>query len=155
MDAGARANSRLLIVGGGSHESNFRERITSRPELYQGVSMLGEQRAVLKYYKASNHLVLPSRSEGLSNAMVEAMACGLPPVVSNVGGALDLIDDGVNGWFFDVGDPLSLASVLTRANQESSARPQMGIAARQKILNKASIRATAESIESLYEKMTT
>lgn len=64
---------------------------------------------------AAHHvLVLPSRSEGRPNVVLEAMAAGMAVVGSDISGVRELIRDGVNGWLVRCGDPASLADILGR-----------------------------------------
>jgi len=56
--------------------------------------------------------VLPSLQEGMSNALLEAMACGLPPVATRIGGVEDIVTDGVNGILVKPGDASGLAAGL-------------------------------------------
>jgi glycosyltransferase involved in cell wall biosynthesis len=56
----------------------------------------------LSYYQAADAFVLPSETEGLSNAMLESMACGLPVAASRVGAAVDLIEPGQKDCCFNL-----------------------------------------------------
>ncbi|MCF6366607.1 MAG: glycosyltransferase family 4 protein [Bacteroidales bacterium] len=62
-------------------------------------------------YQNANVFVLPSYNEGMSNALLEAMACGLPVVVTNVGGTKELVDES-NGFIFNPGDVIALTKIL-------------------------------------------
>jgi glycosyltransferase involved in cell wall biosynthesis len=66
-----------------------------------------------KKYQEADVFVLPSYNEGMSNALLEAMACGLPIVVTNVGGTEELIDES-NGFIFNVGDTTELVLILKK-----------------------------------------
>jgi glycosyltransferase involved in cell wall biosynthesis len=72
---------------------------------------------------------LPSHAEGLPNAMIEAMAAGLPVVVTPVGGIPDVIDHERNGLVVPVGDADSLAAALTRLLDDAALRTTLGHAA--------------------------
>jgi len=97
----------LVLIGKGSAEANLKGIIRSL-NLQQTVIMAGAQTDVLKYYWASNLFVSPSRSEGMSNALNEAMACGLPVIASKSSGSLDLVIDGQNGVTFEQGNVCQL-----------------------------------------------
>ena len=76
--------------------------------------------------------VLPSYNEGMSVSTLEALAAGLPVVVTRTGGVEELVEEGVNGLTFDWGDVEMLARHLARLAQEPELRRKMGEAARQK-----------------------
>ncbi len=90
----------------------------------------------------------PSLGEGLSNAILEQLAAGLPVVATDVGGTPVLIDDGVQGLLVPPGDADALAAAIHKVAADAALREQMGAAAR--------IRATAFSWEACidaYEKL--
>lgn len=62
-------------------------------------------------YRQADLFVLPSYNEGMSNALLESMACGLPAVVTNVGGTKELVDSN-NGYIFEAGDVSGLTKIL-------------------------------------------
>jgi len=72
--------------------------------------------------------VLPSRSEGFSNAIVEAMAVSLPVVATNVGGNAEAVKDGVSGLIVPSEDPAALAAAITRLLSDPSMAQEMGAA---------------------------
>lgn len=76
--------------------------------------------------------VHPSRTEGLSNAILEELAAGLPVIAMRVGGNSMLIDDGANGYLLDVGDHASLAAAIDRLANDAGIRRRLGAAARVK-----------------------
>lgn len=79
--------------------------------------------------------VLPSRSEGFSNAIVEAMAAGLPVVATNVGGNAEAVQDGVNGFIVPPEDPIALAAALTKLLAHPDSIAPMGAASKRLALN--------------------
>jgi glycosyltransferase involved in cell wall biosynthesis len=74
--------------------------------------------------------VLPSRSEGFSNAIVEAMAASLPAVVTNVGGNAEAVEDGVTGFVIPSEDPPALAAAILRLLADPPLAQTMGRAGR-------------------------
>ncbi len=74
--------------------------------------------------------VLCSETEGLSNAILEYMGCGLPVVATAVGGNVDLVRDGANGFLYPVGDVAALADRLGRLLRDPALRERMGRASR-------------------------
>ena len=89
-----------------------------RPEFRQRIEVLpyvSDVSVLLGYYESVDIVCVPSLHEGLSNAMLEAMCCGKACVCSAVGGAPDVIEDGVNGFLFEAGSAEALAGALDRA----------------------------------------
>ena len=82
-------------------------------------------------YSEADIFVLPSIDEGMSNVVLEAMASGMPVVVTRIRGHVDLVEDGVNGFLFDPGDVNALKSLLEKALDEKL-RLQMGEKSRKK-----------------------
>jgi glycosyltransferase involved in cell wall biosynthesis len=86
---------------------------------------------------SENHLALfPSRSEGTPLALVEAMACGRPAVVSDVGGNAEWVDEPRNGMIAEAPTARSFGAALERAWQARADWPAMGLAARQDALDR-------------------
>jgi glycosyltransferase involved in cell wall biosynthesis len=85
-------------------------------------------------YAQTDVLVLPSVwPENQPVSITEAMSCSIPAIVSNMGGMLELVEDGVSGDVFEVGDPEDLASSILRYLQDPSRAHRMGRAARLRI----------------------
>jgi glycosyltransferase involved in cell wall biosynthesis len=78
-------------------------------------------------------LLLPSRLEGSSLALIEAMWCGRPALVTDVGGNTELCDDNVTGFICPAPTPQLLAETLDRAWHAAARWPAMGAAARKRI----------------------
>lgn len=90
------------IVGDGPLRKEL-EVLAKQLGITQNVNFVGHQEDVKKYLSDNKIFVLTSASEGLSLAMMEAMLCGLVPVVSNVGDLGDMVEDGVNGFLVSYG----------------------------------------------------
>lgn len=104
------------------------------------------------YYRAADLFILPSHVEGMSNALLEAMACGLPAIASTVGAASELIRPDVNGLLVEPSSPVDLEQALNRLLSDSELRNRLGSAARNTSLQ-YSIDAVAPRLLANYEEM--
>jgi glycosyltransferase involved in cell wall biosynthesis len=86
--------------------------------------------AVQQLLATSDVFVLPSRSEGRPNVVVEAMAAGLPIISADLDGVQDLVLDGHNGWKFKVGEATDLAQAIGKAAQSLHELKKLGDASR-------------------------
>ncbi|MEO7157776.1 MAG: glycosyltransferase, partial [Vicinamibacterales bacterium] len=116
-DAGRlHEDDRLVIVGAGPKEAVLRAQVGAAgiAALVRFTGVLPQQE-VSGWISAADVLSLPSRSEGMPNVIVEALACGVPVVASNVGGIPELIAEGRNGFLVPSGNTSALAEALIRA----------------------------------------
>jgi len=101
-------------------------------------------------HRQAGCLVLPSRKEGISNALLEAQAAGLPAVVSDIPGNLVVVRDGENGIVVPVGDVEALAYALIRLFRSPELRADMGRAARTRMAEYFAIEKVAAQLEAVY-----
>ena len=113
------------IVGRGPLEADLRARARELG-IEQDVHFLGFRNDVEAVHACSGVFVLTSRHEGLSVALSEAMASGLPGVVTDVGDQRELVRDGWNGFLFDVGDSATLARRLEQLTIDEELRCAFG-----------------------------
>lgn len=97
--------------------------------------------------------VLSSNWEGLSNAITEAMASGLPCVVTDVGGNSELVIGGETGYLVPPNDPKELAQKISYLLKDSRLAKQMGRAGKERVLKKFSLRRMVRKTEKIYEKL--
>jgi glycosyltransferase involved in cell wall biosynthesis len=102
------------------------------------------------YYRASDIFVLPSHGEGMSNALLEAMACGLAVVATRVGAAPEMIRDGIDGLLVEPGDRLGLGVALSRVVQDPGLRKRIGHATASTVRDRYAIQSVVAAIESTY-----
>jgi L-malate glycosyltransferase len=157
LDAVALAHERVpqarfLLVGDGP-ERHFLESRIAALGLGKTVFLLGTRYDVPAILARAHAACLPSRAEGLSNALMEEMTAGLPAVATDVGGNAELIEDGVSGFIVPPGDVRSLAARLSLLLSDREAARRMGAAARRKAGNELSLFAMSEGYRNLYSRI--
>ena len=136
----------LLIVGDGGLRSSLERRAGP------SVRFVGLADDPLPYYQAADCFVLSSRSEGLPNALLEALAAGLPVVATAVGGIVDVVGPDAGGLLVAPGDPGALAAALGEALSRVD-RERMGQAGRARVLADYSLERTADRLLDLYRQL--
>jgi glycosyltransferase involved in cell wall biosynthesis len=152
-----RPDARLVLLGPiPDHADNYWRELQGfvvEHGLQNQAMFLGMRKNVSSYLRASNIFIFPSVAEGMPNALLEAMACGLACVASRTSGTEDLIEHGTNGFLFGLGDSLPFtSSVLQLLNGQASAS-MVGAMARNTIVSKYSIEATADRYVALYSSL--
>lgn len=143
------ADARLLIIGGGEEEKNVKA--TLKSEIARGrVHMAGDvtHETLPEWYRAMDVLVMPSRYENYSNALLEGLACGVPFVASNVGGNQALHETGA-GWLFEEGSASSLTATLARAIADAGERQARGARGRLHVGGSYNWQTTARRLEEI------
>ncbi len=108
-------SARLMILGEGPDRMEL-ETLVQRLGLQENVSLPGFSKNPLPYMAAASVFVLSTRSEGLGNVLVEAMACGTPVVATDCpGGPREVLGDGQYGTLVPVGDEKLMAKAIERA----------------------------------------
>jgi L-malate glycosyltransferase len=142
--------AKLLIVGSGPFEPELR-RLINESGIDEYCHLEPATSNVAEWLSRMDIFVLPSRSEALSNALMEAMSCGCCPVASRVGGNPELIDDGINGSLFPVDDWEGLAVQLAELIRDESLRRRFAMAATAKIHTRFTHAAAAETMQEIYD----
>jgi glycosyltransferase involved in cell wall biosynthesis len=145
-------NWRLQIVGDGPLRSNLAAQ-ARQLGIEERVVFMGHVADVVSVLASSNLYVLPSHAEGMSNALLEAMSCGLPCIASSISANAEVIRDGENGLLFGVGDAGQLAQAILRLAHEQKLREVLGRAARESVREKYTIQKVADRYVVLYQKL--
>jgi glycosyltransferase involved in cell wall biosynthesis len=106
-----------------------------------------------EYLQAADVLVLPSYSEGMSNSLLEAMACGLAVISTRVGAAPEMVEDGRSGILIAPGDPPALAAAMLRLTGDAELRASLGHKAAATVKERYSIASVIDRIEAAYEEL--
>lgn len=124
---------RLAIVGDGQLSGRLQAQAKALG-ISERVDWHGIVHDPYHFYRSAHVFALPSRVEGTPNALLEAMSCGLPVVVSDgAPGPLELVEDGVTGLIVPVNDPAKLAAALRRLGNDGELRARLGAAARERV----------------------
>jgi glycosyltransferase involved in cell wall biosynthesis len=142
----------LRLVGDGPSKAEL-VAIADRNEIAEDVEFLGDRDDVAELLEESDIFVLPSRAEGLSNALLEAMSGGLPVVVSNIPGNDDVIEHEDNGLLFTSDDPTSLTSELMRLLDDMQLRQAIGRRARVRVQERYGLDVVAQQYARLYHEL--
>lgn len=142
----------LMLVGGGSEQSALQDLIDELG-ICEFVTFAGNQSDVKPYLNASDIFVLPSESEGMSNALMEGMAAGLPCVATPVGASPKMLDHGKYGMLVPVGDVHAWAEALVGLARDPIRRMELGRAARQRIMAEYDFSVVGARYEALYREL--
>jgi glycosyltransferase involved in cell wall biosynthesis len=144
---------RLLLPGrnGGEQEALLAQ--IARLGLADHVILPGEWPGSREPYAASDIGILASHTEGFSNSLIEGMAIGLSMVATRVGGNIDALDDGENGFLVEAGSADELASAILTLSEMPDLRQRLGMAARAKALQRFSLDTCIDRYERLWRNL--
>lgn len=139
--------ARLLIVGSGPEEVELKQRAND------GILFLGSQADVTPYLQAADLFVLPSAAEGLSLALLEALACGLPVIATSVGGNPEVIRHLETGWLTPPDDPLALTEAIVTLLEDEMLQSKLRENARPHAVQNYSLVKMADRLVDLYHQV--
>ncbi len=145
---------RLRVVGDGKLRTQM-ERIIAELGIQESVELLGLRTNVAELLQQSCGFVLPSRWEGMSNALLEAMACALPCVATRVSGSEDIISNGVNGLLVEPEQPAEMALALRRIIEDTDLAQRLGREGRATVMRDYQLTAVVEQCIKLYRRLLT
>lgn len=145
----AAAGAHVLLLGDGPQRADLAQAI-ERAGLAGRVLFRGVVEDVAPYLRAGDLFALPTLGEGMPNALLEAMATGLPCVASAVGGCRDVIADGETGLLVPVGDAAAFRAALEALVESAALRERLGAAARQAAVARFGLERMVDRYEACY-----
>jgi L-malate glycosyltransferase len=139
--------ARLLMIGDGPERSPA-EWLAVKKGIHNKVDFLGKQDRIHEKLPVADVMLLPSQLESFGLAALEAMACEVVPIATNVGGVPEVIDHGKTGFLAEVGDVEAMANYALEILTDDTKLKQMGEQARAS----AQARFCASKIIPMYEK---
>lgn len=147
-------NLYLLIIADidrvrGESVGQYQQRISSHPRI-KHLTFVDD---IVPFYHAMDLLVLPSKREGFNYALLEAAACGLPTVTTNVTGCVDVVQDGRTGFVVQLGDQHAFNDAVEKLIQDSRLRRQLGQNAEQRVANSFDSKRLIQEHMNLYKDL--
>ena len=118
-----------------------------------GVTFSGKQSNIKDRLLNADIFVLPSRREGMSNALMEAMLCALPVVATDVSGSQDLVENNVSGLLVQPGDVIALSEALKYMMSNMELAIEMGKRGYESVTSKCDMRLVTGLYKNLYNKI--
>lgn len=146
----AHPKARLVLIGEGPMRTQV-EQLILELKLSDRVLLAGIRSDVSRLLPGLDVFALPSFTEGVSIALLEACATGLPALASRVGGNVEVIQEGVTGRLFDVHDDNALRAALLDLVGSAPLRESLGRQARQWVQEHASLSALCAQYDRLYD----
>jgi len=152
-------NTELLILGSNQSipkKNSFEEDIIyriRRSDFPIRINFLGQIYEREKYFQAADIFVLPSQSEGMPNALLEAMACGLACIATNVGGVIDIIQHEVTGYMVKYRDNKELGNAICELIRDEYLRKRIGKQAFMYIKAQNGIENVANEYERVFKNL--
>jgi glycosyltransferase involved in cell wall biosynthesis len=145
----------IFTIAGSGPISHHLKSLVDKYKLSDNFSFIGhvDREALLKHYQNASIFILPSYYEGMPNSILEAMACGLPIIATNVGGIPDVVVHGKNGLLIPPGDSNAIAAAIIRLKTDSQLRERMGTLNRKCVEKFYSWDRISEKFIELYQQV--
>ena len=145
------ARARLVIVGDGPARTTCLD-LLQAAGLAHLAWLPGERHDIAEIMQALDVFVLPSKNEGISNTILEALASGLPVIATAVGGNVELVEPGVNGVLVQPGDVAGMAQALLGYLDAPARIAEHGENARRQAVQRFSVPAMAAAYATVYDQ---
>ena len=152
IEPGLGAHMRLVMIGDGPLRAESLA-LLEQAGVIDLAWLPGERDDVPDILRGLDCFVLPSLAEGISNTILEAMACGLPVIATDVGGNRELVDAGATGELVPADDPGALAGAVIAYARDPRRAAEAGRAGRQRVEARFSLEAMMRSYQELYDSL--
>lgn len=142
----------LMLVGDGTERAML-ETLVEKLEIQKDVTFAGKQTDVRSYLAYADMFVLPSKTEGMSNALLEGMSAGLPCLATPVGAARQMLAEGRAGLLLPVGDVDVWAQALSGLADDPTRRASLGQAAYRRVMEAYDFSIIGKRYENLYDAL--
>lgn len=142
----------VRVAGEGSERKNLTN-LARTLGIQKNVHLLGHIDDIPEFLRQLDIFVLPSASEAHPNALLEAMASGLPCIATRVGGNEEVLDGGGVGYLVKNGNTGDLADAMARLGQDAGLRQNIGHAARDWVCRKYSLKRMIEAYDVMYRSV--
>jgi len=143
---------RLILVGDGIERASL-ERAVAAADLASAVIFAGHCPNVWPYYSLADVFVLPSHSEGSPNAVLEAMAAGVPIVACKVGGVPETVEDGLSALLVPPAKPAAMASALARVLEDPALATRLVSNASERLARRFSPESRYQALLEVYRSV--
>ena len=146
-------DARFVVAGGDDplHPASIESQTVSRWAARGSVEFLGQRDDVLALLHAAHVACLPSWREGTPRSLLEAMACGLPVVATDVPGCREVVINGDNGFLVPPRDPVALAAALRKMINDPGLRARMGARSRSLAVDEFSAQRVNDQTLAVYD----
>ncbi len=151
----ADRNLHLVIVGDGPGKNNLRDQVRAL-SIGERVRFAGEQGDVVPWLRALDVFVLPSyANEGVPQAIMQAMACGIPVITTGVGAIPEIVRDDETGAVIPARDSLAIADAITALRLDAGRRIRFAESGRREALQRFSSTVMLDRMEAVFKDATT
>jgi glycosyltransferase involved in cell wall biosynthesis len=144
----------LILLNGGS-QGNVIRNILQRGDVLDRVTFGGQvsQNELPRWYHMADLYLSPSHVDGSSVSLMEALACGIPCLVSDIPANQEWVTEGENGWLFRDGNVDDLAGRILAAMNQREKLPQIGVAGRRTAEKRADWKKNSEALMNVYRSL--
>ncbi len=143
--------ARLILIGDGPLRQEAIDMLDAN-NLLARAWLPGERNDIADILRSFDVFVLPSKAEGISNTILEAMATGLPVIATHVGGNPELVLDGITGCLVEKEDATAMAAILLEVVRDDHKRAQYAAAALRRVQDEFSIDSMVSRYQQLYDE---